>query len=131
MGLLAGQIVRFIAVGCLAAATHWLVAVACVETLRLAPLLANVVGWLAAFCVSFAGHLLFTFRHPLHAWPRAAAKFFFVSASGFAVNEGAYAWLLHVSSVRYDILLAAVLVGIAAGTFIASRLWAFRRTHGA
>lgn len=131
MGLLAGQIVRFIAVGCLAAATHWVVAVACVEALRLAPLLANVAGWLAAFGVSFAGHLLFTFRHPLHAWQRAAAKFFLVSAGGFAINEMAYAWLLHVSSVRYDVLLAAVLAGIAGGTFIASRLWAFRRTHGA
>ncbi|RZS86237.1 GtrA family protein [Pigmentiphaga kullae] len=131
MRLLAGQILRFVAVGCLAAATHWVVAVACVEMLGLAPLRANVVGWLAAFCVSFAGHLLFTFRHPLHAWQHAAARFFLVSAGGFAVNEMAYAWLLHVSSVRYDVLLAAVLAGIAVGTFIASRLWAFRRTPGA
>ena len=131
MRLLAGQILRFAAVGCLAAATHWIVAVACVEALHLVPLQANVVGWLAAFCISFTGHLRFTFRHPPRAWQRAAARFFLVSAGGFAINELAYAWLLHVSSVRYDVLLAAVLVGIAAGTFIASRLWAFRRTPGA
>ena len=43
----------FVAVGCAAAATHWAVAVGCVELAAAAPLVANLVGWLVAFAVSF------------------------------------------------------------------------------
>ena len=53
----------FIVVGCAAAATHWLIAVASVAVLNFAPLLANLVGWMVAFFVSFSGHYQLTFRH--------------------------------------------------------------------
>jgi len=126
---LAVQIGWFVIVGCAAAATHWAVAVACVAAGGLAPLVANVVGWLVAFCVSFAGHYRLTFRHQHAPLARAARRFFAVSALGFAVNEAAYAALLRATSIRYDILLALILVGIAGLTFILGRWWAFRRTR--
>jgi len=126
---LAAQIGWFVIVGCAAAATHWAVAVACVAAGGLDPLLANVVGWLTAFCVSFAGHYRLTFRHQHAPLPRAARRFFAVSALGFAVNEAAYALLLHTTGIRYDVLLALILIGIAVLTFILGRCWAFRRTH--
>jgi len=125
------QVFRFVAVGCAAAATHWAVAVLCIAHAGLPPLVANVAGWLTAFVVSFAGHFRLTFRHADLAWRQAARRFFVVSASGFAVNECAYAWLLHASGIRYDLLLALILVAVAALTFIASRWWAFRRSYGA
>jgi len=125
------QLAWFIAVGCAAAATHWCVAVACVEGLGLAPLAANAVGWLVAFLVSFCGHYRLTFRHAAAPLARAARRFFLVSAAGFALNEAAYAWLLHATALPYDLLLALILVALAVLTFLASRLWAFRRTHGA
>ena len=125
------QISRFVVVGCAAAATHWAVAVACVAHLGLPPLVANVAGWLTAFVVSFAGHFRLTFHHADLAWKQAARRFFLVSASGFAVNECAYAWLLHASGMRYDLLLALILEAVAGLTFIASRWWAFRRSAGA
>ncbi len=59
----------------------------------------------------------------------AAARFFLVSALGFAVNEAAYAALLRLTAIRYDVLLALVLIGIAGMTFILGRYWAFRRSH--
>jgi putative flippase GtrA len=127
MQALLRQISCFIAVGCAAAATHWLVAVGCVEILDARPLVANLAGWMIAFGVSFSGHFLLTFRHQAGAWHVAARRFLFISAAGFLVNEAAYAWLLRHTAVRYDILLAMVLVAIAVLTFIASRLWAFRR----
>jgi hypothetical protein len=49
-----------------------------------------------------------------------------VSALGFCVNEASYAWLLHATTLRYDVLLAAILIAIAALTFILGRFWAFR-----
>uniref|UniRef100_Q47CE4 GtrA-like protein n=1 Tax=Dechloromonas aromatica (strain RCB) TaxID=159087 RepID=Q47CE4_DECAR len=116
----------FILVGCMAAATHWLVAVGCVESLHVAPLIANLIGWLTAVTVSFAGHYRLTFRHQVgEIWP-AAWRFFIVSALGFLVNESAYAFLLKNTEVSYEILLFCVLVAVAALTFVLSRSWAFR-----
>jgi len=131
MRVLIRQLSWFIIVGCAAAATHWLVAVSCVRGLDLQPLWANVAGWAVAFVVSFSGHFLLTFRHQAGAWHEAARRFFFVSAGGFAINEASYAWLLHHTEVRYDILLAAILIGIAVLTFLVSRLWVFRRSTAA
>lgn len=126
---LATQIAWFVIVGCTAAATHWLVAVACVAGADMAPLVANVLGWAVAFCVSFAGHYRLTFRHQHAPLRRAAGRFLGVSAAGFAVNEAVYAVLLKTTSVRYDLLLAIVLVGIAGMTFILGRYWAFRHSR--
>lgn len=122
-----GQVAWFVMVGCAAAATHWAVVVITVSGLNLAPLLANVVGWLIAFAVSFGGHYTLTFRHQKAPLGRALRRFFMVSALGFAINEAAYAWLLHATRLRYDILLALILIAIAVMTFILGRLWAFRQ----
>lgn len=51
-----------------------------------------------------------------------------MSACGFFVNEMAYALLLSHNDVRYDLVLAAVLIAVAGMTYLASRYWAFRRT---
>ena len=126
MSRLFRQIAWFVATGCAAALTHWAVAVLCVQKLDLAPLIANFVGWLIAFGVSFAGHYHFTFKSQRGPWPEAARRFFGVSALGFAVNELAYAYLLHATSVPYDLLLAMILIGLAILTFILGRFWAFR-----
>ena len=58
----AHRVVRFIAVGCMAAAVHLGVVVLLVGGLGWAPLVANVVGWLVAFGFSLTGHRLLTFR---------------------------------------------------------------------
>ncbi|HUH39546.1 MAG TPA: GtrA family protein [Castellaniella sp.] len=126
---LATQIGWFLIVGCAAAATHWAIAVACVAWGGLAPLLANVIGWLVAFGVSFTGHYRLTFRTQHAPLGRAARRFFALSALGFAVNEASYAVLLQATRIRYDILLAMILIGIAGLTFILGRFWAFRHTH--
>ncbi|HEY0293805.1 MAG TPA: GtrA family protein [Bordetella sp.] len=125
------QLAWFVVVGCAAAATHWSVVVLLVEHAGLPPVLANVAGWLIAFVVSFSGHYRLTFQHAGAPLLPAAGRFFLVSAMGFAVNEAAYAWLLHATPLPYDLLLAAVLLGMAVLTFIASRLWAFRHKPAA
>lgn len=127
MKKIVSQVTWFIMVGCAAAATHWLVVVVTVSGLQLTPLLANVAGWLIAFVVSFAGHYTLTFRHQKAPLGQALRRFFLVSAAGFGINEAAYAWLLHATDLKYDILLALILVGIAIMTFFLGRLWAFRQ----
>ena len=92
------------------------------------PLAANVLGWLVAFIVSFAGHHRLTFRGHGAAPGPAAVRFFAISAGGFAVNEAAYALLLAWSDLRYDVVLAGVLLAVAALTYLLSRHWAFARS---
>jgi len=115
----------FIIVGTAAALVHFLVVVGIVERARLAPLLANIVGWLCAFTVSFAGHLVLTFGDRRTQAARAAVRFFLVSAGGFMVNETAYALCLHFTPFRYDLLLGAILVAVAGLTYVLSHAWAF------
>ena len=103
----------------------------CVEAFGLPPLAANLVGWLIAFVVSFSGHYRLTFRHSRTPWTVAARRFFLISAIGFVINESAYALLLHITAIPYDLLLALILVGLAFATFAASRLWAFRHKPAA
>lgn len=127
LGSLRGRIAWFVLVGTGAAAVHWGVVVMLVTHAGWRPLLANVLGWLIAFVVSFSGHYRWTFRdHGVPLW-RSAMRFFAVSASGFAINEAAYALLLHWSGLRYDLVLALVLIAVAGGTYLLSRHWAFNR----
>lgn len=128
MRTLISQLVWFVAVGCAAAATHWLVAVAAVALCTLPPYIANFVGWLIALFVSFAGHYTLTFRHQRKAlWP-AIRRFLAISGTGFAINETAFVILLDQTDLPYDWLLAGILIGVAALTFVFSRYWAFRHT---
>lgn len=94
------------------------------------PLWANVAGWLTAFGVSFGGHHRLSFRGHGARVTTAAGRFFGVSALGFALNESAYALLLHGTGARYDVALAAVLVSVAALTYGLSRHWVFLRSPG-
>lgn len=121
------QIGWFVAVGCAAAATHWLVVVGFVSQTGLSPLIANIVGWLVAFFVSFSGHYLLTFKHQAAPIAQAVRRFFAVSAAGFTVNELSYAWLLSYTPISYELLLALILVVIAGATFVLGRYWAFRQ----
>jgi putative flippase GtrA len=93
------------------------------------PLLANALGWMIAFLVSFAGHYWLTFRHTAQPIGMAIRRFFTISAITFCVNEASYSWLLRTTRLRYDVLLALILIAVACMTFLASRLWAFRRRH--
>lgn len=116
---------RFIAVGCAAAAVHLGAVVLLVSELRLTPLIANVLGWLTAFGVSFVGHHRWTFAHLGARWHRALPRFLTLSALGFAINQGTYALALRSLPWRYDVLLAGVLVLVAVATYVLGKLWAF------
>lgn len=123
-----GHVNWFIAVGCTAAAVHWCMALILVARAGLAPLIANVVGWLVAFTVSFSGHFWLTFRGHGAPVARAFPRFATISAMGFGVNEAAYAMLLRWDGRHHGIDLAIVLVAVAGLTYWLSRHWAFLRT---
>ena len=121
------RIAFFIAVGCAAGAVHFATVVLLVEGLHATPLLANVGGWLLAFAVSFTGQWRLTFRSHDTPWSVALPRYFFLSLSGFALNEAGYALLLHWTALPYDLALGLVLVGVAVMTYLLGSKWAFRR----
>jgi len=120
------ELIRFACVGLLAMAVHFLT-VALLVPLGMAPLAANAVGFLVAFQASYAGHSGWTFRN--RAQSGSYLRLFLVSAAGFAVNEGCYAALLELDILDYRTALAVVLAGVAAGTYLLSKLWVFNRTE--
>jgi putative flippase GtrA len=88
---------------------------------------ANVVAWLVAFCVSFAGHWHLTFPHSGAPLARAAGRFMAISFTGFAINETMYAVLLQLVGTRwYAVILFFVLLAVAVMTWLLSSRWAFR-----
>jgi putative flippase GtrA len=125
MFLLRHRPVVFILVGSTAALVHLLTVILLVEKMHIAPLVANVGGWLCAFTVSYGGHQLLTFADHDAPVLQSASRFLLLSAAGFAINESAYAILLHTSRVPYHFLLAIILLCVAVVTYLLSRRWAF------
>jgi putative flippase GtrA len=125
------QIAIFIAVGIAAASTHLAVAAAAVELAAIRPLAANVIGFAAAFFVSFGGHARFTFPIERERFASARLRFFAVAFAGFALNLTAYPRALAIMGRDYYLpALAAVLLGVAVATFLLSKLWAFAEPQG-
>jgi len=120
------QLHWFIVVGALAAATHYLVALA-VHALGLAPWAANLIGFCCAFPVSYAGHRWRTFADTQLSHRQSAGRFAAVAISAFLANQALLALALTVLHWPFWFALGFVLVAVAAGTFVASRHWAFAR----
>lgn len=125
---LSRQIPQFIVVGGLAAAVH-LGMVMLIVPLGLTPLLANVIGFLTAFQVSYWGHRNWTFSSHNAPHRSALPRFFGVACVGFGLNEILFYLLLRFTPLPYPIALFLVLLAVAALTFVSSRYWAFRRAH--
>ncbi|MCY1559138.1 GtrA-like protein [compost metagenome] len=92
----------------------------------LSPLLANLLGFLMAFKVSYWGHRLKTFgaRHVPHL--KALPRFFLVASLGFVLNETLYFLLLRYTQLDYRDALLLVLAAVAGLTFLLGRFWAFQ-----
>jgi len=116
----------FGAVGASAAAVHFGVVVLVVKLLELAPLLANVLGFMLAFGVSFVGHHRLSFAAQQASGRQALPRFAMVALLGFASNELMYAVLLGLG-VEYRLALFLVLLAVAVVTWLLSRHWAFKR----
>ena len=124
--LLKHELSRFIVVGTLAAATHFMVVLVLVR-FGWAPLLANVIAFVIAFQVSYFGHRGWTFQSQQTQHRRAWPRFLAVASCGFTLNESLYYLLLRYSLLPYWLALAIVLILVAGLTFLSSRAWAFRQ----
>lgn len=115
---------RFGLVGLLSTAVHIAIVWLLLTLASVGPILANTLAFLAAFCISFIGNYLWTFRSP-GSPRRAIFRFFVIAVSAFVVNTLILAFLVHKAwflPVTSAILSASLVPTI---TFLASRLWCF------
>lgn len=115
----------FLAVGGTAAATH--VAVFSLAMPHLWPELANALGFVIAFFVSFGGHRWLSFSDTSTPVGTSLGRFALTALSGFACNELVFVLLLRALHWNEHLALISALVLAAGQTYLLSRFWAFRR----
>lgn len=115
----------FLAVGGAAALTH--MGVFALAQHDMLPELANALGFVIAFFVSFAGHRLLSFKDAGTSLRTSLARFAVTALAGFASNELIFSLLLRTVGMPALLALFAALVFAAGQTFVFSRFWAFRR----
>lgn len=120
------QLIRFGLIGCIAMGVHWLSVVLLVQLWAIPPLIANILGFLLAFQVSYWGHYTWTFGATHLSHKTASFRFFTTACLGFIVSESLYACALYLTPLSYEMSLILVLFLTAGLTFILSKFWAFR-----
>ena len=115
----------FLAVGASAAATH--MGVFALTRNAMWPELANALGFMVAFCVSFAGHRWLSFQDAGTSLLTSLGRFAVTALAGFAGNEIVFVILLRGLGWPSLPALFVALVLAAGQTFLLSRFWAFRR----
>lgn len=119
-----GRLFRFLVVGLLATATHFLVVIAAVEVLATQATMTNGFAWAVALFVSYFGHYRWTFT-ARGAHLEHLPRYVVVSLTGLTLNLSTV-WLLN-SQLGAHYLVATTL-GVTLSiitTFTLSRLWAF------
>lgn len=93
---------------------------------NITPLLANTLAFLTAFCISFTGNYLWTFRSPGNP-RRAAFRFFVIAFGAFIINTLILSFLIQGNwfSVGFSAVLAASTVPVP--SYLLSRFWGFFR----
>ena len=115
----------FLAVGGAAAVTH--MGVFALAQTHLWPELANALGFVIAFMVSFAGHRLLSFKDARTTVATSLRRFGVTALAGFASNEIVFVLLLRGLALPSLLALFLALLFAAGQTFVLSRFWAFRR----
>jgi putative flippase GtrA len=118
--------VRFFVVGTTAAAMHYIVGLAAYSFFGQGPAVANLIGFAAGFPVSYAGHRWWTFDTTREPHAVALPRFLLVALSSFAGNQLLLLLAVHWLPLPFWLLLGAVLLFVAAATYLLSQRWVFR-----
>lgn len=124
MRLIAGQFLRFTAVGAVATAVHYVILIALAELAGVDPVIGTVCGYGVGAVVSYSLHRVFTFGvRPAYA--RGFVKFLAVIGVGAVINTAIVAFLIaHGQHYLIAQVIATALVLV--WNFTASRLVVFR-----
>lgn len=119
------QAARFGLIGVIATLVHMAVGAGLIQ-LGWSPLLANVVAFCVAFGVSFGGHFWYSFAGHSATIIGSLRRFLPVALLGFGINQSLLAVLTLTGMLPPTLALVVSTSVAAGGTFILSRIWAFR-----
>jgi putative flippase GtrA len=119
------QLFRFGVVGLTAACIHFSTVVLLVQYFLIAPLIANIFGFIISFQVSYWGHRTWTFNAVDILHRVAFVRLAVVQLLNFIANEILFFLFLSLQ-LPYPIALIIVLTVLPIFTFISSKLWVFR-----
>lgn len=119
-------IFRFGIVGVAATLVHMLVALVLLNLFAMAPLPANIIGFCAAFLVSFGGHSYWTFRGHDAAWKTAIARLLIVAVISFLLNNGTLWLLVEKSPLSDSVSIIIAILVVPPLTYLMSKFWVFR-----
>jgi len=91
------------------------------------PELANALGFVIAFALSFGGHRWLSFKGTSTPIRQSLRRFGVTAVAGFACNEAVFMLLTRYYNWIALLALFAALVVASAQTFVLSRFWAFQR----
>jgi putative flippase GtrA len=124
------QLGRFGIVGALATLTHALTFAAAIEALHARPLLANLLGFALALCVSFLGHLHWTFRAEVGGGqpdaPSMFLRFAIVALAGLALNSLIVVVVVERLGLDYRIAMLLMVTVVPLFLFWLCKRFAFR-----
>lgn len=119
------QMCRFGIVGLLAAGVHISIVFYLVQYQELAPLVANLFGFLFGFQISYWGHRLWTFNYTSGSHRDLISKLLVVQVINMVANETLFSVFLSFH-IPYLVALLIVLTILPFFTFISSKMWVFR-----
>lgn len=119
------QLAWFGIIGTCAAIVNMTTVILIVELIELPPLLANIIGFILAFNVSYFGHRCYTFAGTQVAHHLAIPRLFLIAGLNFTTNEGLYYLFLRYTHLSYFVSLLCVIAILPALTFVLSKIWVF------
>ena len=122
------QFIKYILVGLLNSAVGLAVIYGCMA-IGLNDVIANAVGYLVGFCVSFTMNSKWTFRQ--RGDPAAVARFLLVTSVAYAANLGTMLATRDVLHVDHRLAQLAGMVAYTLVGFVGAKVYAFRIKHNA
>jgi putative flippase GtrA len=123
------QLLRFSAVGALATVVHIGVAMVVVAAAGISPTVGSMIGFVAAFVVSYLGHFRFTFAVP-GRYRDYLLKFAVSSLASFLLSTGAVWVATAFLGINYKPALIALAIIVPFCNYLVNRFWVFLQPGG-
>jgi putative flippase GtrA len=123
------RLVRFSAVGGLTTCVHIGVAMVAVSAAGANPTVGAMIGFVAAFLVSYIGHFRFTFA-VAGRYRDYLLKFAVSSSGSFCLSTGAVWVATAILGINYKLALIALAVIVPVCNYLVNRFWVFFEPGG-
>ncbi|WP_096084715.1 GtrA family protein [Agaribacterium haliotis] len=119
--------IKFVIVGVLAACAHFFVALLSEHLLEGRVQIANTLGFVCGFIVSYVGHALFTFKSSITL--KNLMQYASLGTLNWLISAVGIEWLTHIMPFTWAMLLVVISLPII--NFFISRVLIFKRRHSA